>query len=253
MMRSRLVYVLVLFLLAAPLVGNAQVQGKFPPDSFINLKFFPKAIPQRELIGNMRNFTRALGVRCTFCHVGEESIPLGKYDFATDDKPTKRKAREMLKMVAAINEQHLAKLEKRVDPPLNVQCATCHRGVSQPRPLAEILLAAYQAAGIDSTLATYKALRGRYYGRASYDFGEATLADVADGATAASHPSDAVKLLELNAEFFPQSWSAYDRLAQGLAAAGDTARAIVNYQFAVALNPDDAPGKRRLDSLRASR
>ena len=252
-MRSRVLGAFILSLLATPFAANAQVQGKFPPDSFINLKVFPKTIPQRELINNMRGFTRALGVRCTFCHVGEENIPISKYDFASDDKPTKRKAREMLKMVAAINEQHLAKLEKRVDPPINVQCATCHRGVRELRPLAEVLLAAYQAAGIDSTLAVYQALRARYYGRASYDFGEVTLSDVADGASAAGHPSDAVKLLELNAEFFPQSWAAYDHLAQGLAAAGDTAKAIVNYQLAVALNPNDAAGKRRLDSLRVSR
>src|SRR5688572_21042157 len=127
--------VFALTLLAAPLA--AQVQNKFPPDSFINLKVLPKTITARELVPLMAGFTRALGVRCTFCHVGEESLPLEKYDFASDEKPTKLKAREMLRMVVAINEQHLAKLDKRVDPPVAVQCATCHRGVREPRPLPD--------------------------------------------------------------------------------------------------------------------
>lgn len=30
----------------------------------------------------MRNITGALGVRCQFCHVGEEGMPLERFDFA---------------------------------------------------------------------------------------------------------------------------------------------------------------------------
>jgi tetratricopeptide (TPR) repeat protein len=153
----------------------------------------------------MGSFTRALGVRCTFCHVGEESLPIEKYDFASDEKPTKRKAREMLRMVAAINEQHLAKLEKRLDPPVTVQCFTCHRGVREPRPLSEVLLTAYKAAGLDSAIRTYRSIRDRYYGRAAYDFAEVALADVANGVTRLGNIPDAVRLLELNVEMVPNS------------------------------------------------
>ena len=33
----------------------------------------------------MPGFTRALGVRCSYCHVGEEGESLSTYDFASDD------------------------------------------------------------------------------------------------------------------------------------------------------------------------
>jgi tetratricopeptide (TPR) repeat protein len=196
---------LVLVLVAGPPSATAQVQGKFPPDSFVNLKVFPKAIPARDLIDMMRGFTRALGVRCSTCHKGEEDMPLEKYDFPSDDKLLKRKAREMIRMVNTINEQLDAKLEKRVGPPLKVQCFTCHHGVREPRLLADILLTAYKAGGYDSTITAYKTLRDRYYGRAAYDFGEVALADVANGVIAAGQLPDAVKLLELNVQMNPSS------------------------------------------------
>lgn len=40
----------------------------------------------------MRGFTRALGLRCSHCHVGEEGAPLATYDFAADEKPLKARA-----------------------------------------------------------------------------------------------------------------------------------------------------------------
>ena len=51
----------------------------------------------------MRNFTSALGVRCQFCHVGQEGQPLAPFDFASDQKRNKLVARQMLRMVAEIN------------------------------------------------------------------------------------------------------------------------------------------------------
>src|SRR5437773_2957171 len=76
--------------------------AQFPPQKLQNLKVFPKDIPVRTLIDTMASFTRALGVRCTYCHVGEDSQPLSSYDFPSDQKPEKEKAREMLRMVGAI-------------------------------------------------------------------------------------------------------------------------------------------------------
>ncbi len=54
----------------------------------------------------MKGFTRALGVRCSHCHVGGN--PLSTYDFASDENPNKGRAREMLRMLNSINE-HLQK------------------------------------------------------------------------------------------------------------------------------------------------
>jgi hypothetical protein len=56
-----------------------------------------------QVVGQMRNITMALGVRCPFCHVGEEDRPLSTCDFASDEKPTKRTARQMMLMLEEVN------------------------------------------------------------------------------------------------------------------------------------------------------
>jgi hypothetical protein len=49
--------------LSAPF-NSALAQGRFPPDSFTNLKVLPRDIPRDTLVNMMAGFTRALGVRC---------------------------------------------------------------------------------------------------------------------------------------------------------------------------------------------
>lgn len=188
--------------------------AQWPPDSFTNLMVLPEDIEQRELIDLMAGFTRALGVRCTYCHVGEEGQPLATFDFPSDDKVEKRKARVMIDMVRHINRGQLEELPERVEPRLEVRCVTCHRGVPVPRTLQDVLLQAYAEAGIDSTLATYRDLRERYYGRAAYDFGEVPLIDVAERVQADS-PEDALRLYELNLELNPDSRFAAQQFAGG--------------------------------------
>jgi hypothetical protein len=175
-----------------------------------NLKVLPKNISHDELIGIMGGFTRALGVRCTYCHVGE---PGKEPDFARDDKPAKLEARVMMKMVQDVNDRYLADLAHRADPPIRVECFTCHHGVAQPRTLQGTLESAYHDGGMDSTLARYGALRDRYYGRAAYDFGEVPLSDVADSLRRGGHDADATRLLALNVEQNPKSSFAKRRLA----------------------------------------
>lgn len=203
------------FLVLGLLLRPAPVTAQFPPDSFTNLKVLPGDIGQGELIDLMASFTRALGVRCTYCHVGEEGQPLATYDFADDEKPAKRKARVMIDMVHHINHEHLAEVPERVEPRLEVQCATCHRGVTEPRMLQDVLLHAYAAGGLDSTVAAYRGLRQRYYGRAAYDFGEVPLIDVANRVRGQGSLEDAVVLYELNVEMNPDSRFAKQQLAGG--------------------------------------
>lgn len=175
------------------------------PETHTNLKVLPKDMPRQELRALMSSFTRALGVRCVYCHVGEEGKPIREEDFAKDDKPTKIKARAMLEMTRDLNEKYLAGLEKRADPPVRIQCATCHRGTTQPRMLQDVLRAAYDQGGLDSTVASYQTLRDRYYGRFTYDFGEVPLVDVANQVRDGGHPEDASELLALNVELNPKS------------------------------------------------
>jgi hypothetical protein len=195
----------VLVPLVVSLLSVPEVVAQFPPDSFTNLKVLPKDIPRDSLITLMGQFTRALAVRCSHCHVGEESRPLTTYDFASDEKEAKRTARVMMRMVHHINHEHLGELERRVEPAVRVECATCHRGARTPRMLQDILLDAYSAAGIDSTIAAFQNLRTRFYGRFTYDFSAVPLADVATRINAPGRMADAERLMAMNAELFPTS------------------------------------------------
>ena len=70
-------------------------------------------------------YAKALGVRCTHCHV--------ESDFSSDDKRPKRAAREMATMHHTVN-QTLAKMENLKSAPDDrfINCATCHRGKIDP-------------------------------------------------------------------------------------------------------------------------
>src|SRR5262245_2161720 len=182
-------------------VGRAQVI----PEHFSNLEVLPKDITPEDLRATMAGFTRALGVRCSYCHVSQEGKPPRPEDYALDDKLTKRKARDMLRMTKDINDIYLTRLESRATPQLTVRCITCHHGVPQPRTLQDVLKQPYDTGGVDSTVARYQSLRERYYGRFAYDFGEVPLADVATQVHGAGHDADAERLLALNVDQNPKS------------------------------------------------
>jgi tetratricopeptide (TPR) repeat protein len=242
---------LTLLVLAATAVAISNAGAQFPPTKLTNLKYFSKKIPVRSLTDSMRYFTRALGVRCQYCHVaGKDPNDLAAFNFASDEKPTKAKARVMLKMVASINKDHLRKLPTRTTPPLSVACITCHRGVALPRPIEQIVLAAYAGGGADSAESVYKALRQRYYGAAAYDFGEVPLADAAEALRGQNKPADAMRLYLLNISFLPTSGFAHRQAAGGYLAMGDTASAIAMYEKALAINANDRQAQQALTTLR---
>jgi Photosynthetic reaction centre cytochrome C subunit len=79
-------------------------------------------MPQSQLIPVMNFFAASMGRRCTFCHVNNN----GQWDFASDEKPEKNRAREMIKMVLDAD-----KATFNGNPA--VSCWTCHRGSNQPQ------------------------------------------------------------------------------------------------------------------------
>ena len=106
----------------------------FAQNDFENLQVLPKDISKDRLNTIMKSWNQALGVRCNFCHVGEKGAPLSTYDFVSDDNKHKNDTREMVKLVRAINNDHLAEMSggKQV-----VNCRTCHGGLPVPRTLAQ--------------------------------------------------------------------------------------------------------------------
>jgi tetratricopeptide (TPR) repeat protein len=233
------------FLLAVTAYSAA---GQWPPTPH-NLKVLPTGISVDALIDTMKAFTRALGVRCTYCHVGREGDPIGSYDFASDAQVPKEKARAMLRMVTAINAQFLSAVPQRHDPAVQVNCSTCHHGVALPEPIQSVILARYRARGADSAVATYLALRARYYGSAAYDFGEVPLADVADALQQTGRLGDAVRLYRLNTELLPNSQFAHRQLGFAYLLIGDSVSALATFKRRLELVPDDDETKRLIDVL----
>ena len=229
---------------------TAQAPGHWPPDSLINTKVFPHATPVMQVVGAMRNITFALGVRCPFCHVGEEGMPLERFDFAKDEKHTKLVARQMMLMVQEIN-RRLDTLPEHghMGPNIQVTCATCHRGVSRPVPLATLIEQTDSAAGADSAVRVYRALRERYYGRDAYDFGEASLNTAAFRVARASRFDDAFALLRLNEELFPGSSGMYVFRGNISLMKGDTAAAVAAFREAVKRDSTNQEAKGRLRAI----
>lgn len=242
-------FALSLVILFAASGARAQTPA-FPPTELKNLKVFPSSIPVRALLDTMGTFTRALGVRCAFCHAGGDTVPVARLDFQSDAKPQKLRAREMLRMVRAIDGDFLSKMAGRVQPPVTVSCATCHRGVALPRPLQQVLMMAYDSGGVNGVLGTYGSLRAQYYGRAAYDFGEVPLSDVADSIRLRGKIADAVRVHHLNMEENPTSTFALRQAAAADVLAGDTLSALQSLERALTINPRDNQAQAALTKLR---
>jgi hypothetical protein len=127
-----IVAVVMLIATAAP----AAPQGMFPPKSFQNLQVLPKDASAALVVSTMKGFANNLGVRCQFCHIGEEGLPLEEFDFVSDAKVTKTTARAMMRLTLAFNAQLDAAVPNPGSAP-RVTCITCHRGRSKPTNLKE--------------------------------------------------------------------------------------------------------------------
>jgi hypothetical protein len=241
------VAVLASALTAFPSAAVAQA-GKFPPDSLVNVRVIPHNTPVMQLIGAMRNITFALGVRCQYCHQGQEGMPLDRFDFTSDEKRTKLVARQMLSMVDQINAR-LDTLPGRASPGLQVTCNTCHRGVNRPLPLGTLIADAAIAAGADSAIRAYHALREKHYGGDSYDFSEASLNTAAFRTGRAGKVDDALALLRVNEEQFPRSSGMYVFRGNILLMRPDTAAAATAFREAVRLDPTNGEAKGRLQAI----
>ena len=69
------------------------------PDRFVNLQVLPKDIKKPQLVGIMKQFCITFSVRCLHCHAVSDDLTQGNFD--SDEKETKQKARELLKLIYA--------------------------------------------------------------------------------------------------------------------------------------------------------
>ena len=132
---KRLLLIALAFTLGT-LVATATFTSAQIPDTYTNLKLLPKDIEKQQLMQAMRGFNKALGVKCFFCHKGEQGQPLSTFDFASDDNKHKVIARAMMTMTQEINNKHLKGLGSK-DNPAKISCNTCHQGNKHPEASSE--------------------------------------------------------------------------------------------------------------------
>ena len=132
-MRTVAAVVAILLFLTAPSFG----QNTFPPASFKNLQVLPKESPAGVVVGTMKGFANNLGVRCQFCHVGKEGLPLEEFDFVSDEITQKKTARIMMRLTDDINRTLDTAVPREAGTEASVSCITCHRGKPKPTNIKE--------------------------------------------------------------------------------------------------------------------
>jgi hypothetical protein len=102
-----------------------------------NCKVMPKNTDNDQMERIMYQYTRQLGVTCAYCHpFTKPDIFPRRVDFVTDEKPEKRKAREMMRMTDKLNKKYFKYINdygfESLQPHSGITCRTCHRGIPKP-------------------------------------------------------------------------------------------------------------------------
>ncbi len=233
---------------------SSQAQGFRWPEEPKNLKVLPQETRGAQLGQIMRGFASSLDVRCEHCHVGE-GPDLTKFDFSSDQKITKRKARVMIEMVQAINRDHIAKLTTLDDSSqgrVEVTCMTCHRTQARPLMLGDMLTATIEKEGINAAVVQYRELREKYYGGFGYDFSPGTLTGLGERLARGENFDSALTILQLEIEMNGESASIYFTLGGVQAGAGMREEAIKSYEKGLELAPENWKSffRERIERLR---
>jgi hypothetical protein len=113
--RAPVALVALVALLAAAAGARAQ-EPRAAEEVYTNIEVL-RGTPAEQVLPAMELISASLGVACEHCHVAGA--------FEADDKPAKQTAREMVRMMRAINRDSF---EGR----LAVTCWSCHRGAARP-------------------------------------------------------------------------------------------------------------------------
>jgi tetratricopeptide (TPR) repeat protein len=191
-------------------------------------------------------------VRCEHCHATKPGVDptsgeLEDLDFASDAREAKVKAREMVKMVRAINTDYLAKMPGGAM--IEVQCVTCHRGVAEPETIEARVERMVGDDGLDAALADYRELRAEYLQSGSYHLDEGPLRLGAERLLRSGEAKEAKAVLELNLEFHADAARSHALLGDAHLALDDRAAARAAYARSLELEPGNPQVKKRLEEL----
>jgi len=112
---------------------------------------------------------------------------------------------------------------------------------------AETIYKTYQSSGVGPAIAEYKSLKKR--DGQSYDFSESELNELGYELLNMGKTTDAIEILKLNVEAYPDSANVYDGLGEAYMKHGDRELAIKNYNKSLQLDPSNANAAAMLKRL----
>src|SRR5262245_18588449 len=234
---------------ALALTTSAAAQQNAPPWKGKNLQFFPADIPRDVLTQRMREFSFALGVRCQYCHFGGDGISFDGVDFSSDAKPAKNKARAMLRMTDQVNRTLLPQVPSRAEPRVQVECATCHRGLPLPKTLQTTLYEIVKKDGAAAAVARYRELRNSDALSGRYNFGEWEINELARRLVEDKDTAGAMAILEMNGEYYPKSGAIDFQLGELHRMRGEKDLALASYRRSLEKAPTNEMAKQRIAEL----
>ena len=105
---------------------------------------------------------------------------------------------------------------------------------------------AYRTGGIDAALVRARFIKEE--GEA-WTLGESQLNNLAYTLMGRNAIDDAIALLELNVEWFPEHFNPYDTMGEAYMMKGDTPKAIELYRKSLELNPDNQNAMVKLEEM----
>ncbi len=122
-------------------------------------------------------------------------------------------------------------------------------GFDPRRSISQTLSATIASSGIDAATRKYHDLKAS--SPATYNFDEGELNALGYQLIRANKFKEAILILQLNVEAFPQSSNVYDSLGEAYADDGNKPLAIANYQKSLQLNPRNSGAVKMLHKLNA--
>jgi imidazolonepropionase-like amidohydrolase len=120
--------------------------------------------------------------------------------------------------------------------------------VAARKPIRDVLTETIQEKDVAAAIKQYYELKSAQ--PAAYDFGENELISVGYQLLHAKKVPDAIEIFRLSTDVFPQSYNAWDSLAEAYMIHGDKELAIKDYEKSLALNPGNVNAVEKLKQLK---
>ncbi len=114
--------------------------------------------------------------------------------------------------------------------------------------LSEVLLKAIDERGIDAAVAEYRSQKARGFGDLYTSEGD--LNALGYRLLGRKRVAEAIEILKLNVEAYPNSANVYDSLGEAYLVSGNTAQAIQNYEKSLSLDPANTNAAMMLKKLK---